>query len=192
IQGFHPSWDGDLLVSSLMAQSLFRLRIRDEKVLFVEPIEIRDRIRYAHQHSDGRIALWVSNARLIWVTPSETPSALAHVEALIEGADVSEARRADMRTTLQTCLECHALEPGDDQAGPNLGDVFGRRVASTAFAEYSSALRGRTGRWFEDELRAFLSDPQSYAPGTTMPGASLSEEQVGDLVDLLRRLNEPE
>ena len=192
ISGFHPSWDGDLLVSSLMAQSLFRVRLQGERVVFVEPIEIRDRIRYAHQHTDGRIALWVSNARLIWVTPSETPSALAHVEQLIQGADLTEPRRNALRTTLQTCLECHSFEPGNDRGGPSLGDVFGRSMGSTSFPDYSPALRQREGQWGEQELRRFLLDPSSFLPGTTMPGASLSEQQVDDLVDLLRRLGEPE
>ncbi len=192
IEGFDPSWDGDLLVSSLAAQTLFRLRLRDDRVLFAEPIEIGDRIRYAHQHSDGRIALLASNARLIWMSRSETTTVMAHVDRLIEGAGFESGRTSALRTAVQGCIECHSFEPGNDGSAPSLGDVFGRRVAATPYSEYSAAFRLLSGRWSEGELVAFIADPQSYAPGTTMPASSLSAEQVNDLVDLLRRLSQPD
>jgi glucose/arabinose dehydrogenase len=45
IDGFNEAWDGDLLVGSLKAQSLFRLRMVDDRVVFAEPIWIGHRIR---------------------------------------------------------------------------------------------------------------------------------------------------
>lgn len=60
-----PEWHGDLLVSSLRARSLFRIRLHDTRVIFVEPIQIGDRIRDLIQMSDGRILLWTDTGRLI-------------------------------------------------------------------------------------------------------------------------------
>ncbi|MDH3224873.1 MAG: PQQ-dependent sugar dehydrogenase, partial [Gemmatimonadota bacterium] len=114
VEGFDPGWDGDLLVSSLIAQTLFRLRLRDGRVVFSEPIEIGDRIRYAHQHTDGRIGLWASGGRLIWVSKSETSPALAQVERLIEHAGLEERRLAGLQTAIRSCMECHSFEPGND------------------------------------------------------------------------------
>ena len=38
VEGFSPEWDGDLLVSSLKQRSLYRIRYRENRVIFVEPI----------------------------------------------------------------------------------------------------------------------------------------------------------
>ena len=56
--GFDPTWDGDLLVASMKKRTLFRIRVRDGHVRFAEPITFDYRLRYVHQHTDGRIALW--------------------------------------------------------------------------------------------------------------------------------------
>jgi hypothetical protein len=67
IEGFDSTWDGDFLVGSLKAGTLFRLRETDGRILFAEPIEIGERIRYVHQHTDGRIVLWTDDGELVFV-----------------------------------------------------------------------------------------------------------------------------
>ena len=67
IEGFHDSWDGDLLVASLKERSLFRIRVKNERVLFAEKIKIGKRIRYVHQHNDGRVVLWTDDKYLIFL-----------------------------------------------------------------------------------------------------------------------------
>ena len=58
-------WQGDLLVSSLMAMRLYRLRVREGRVILAEPIEIGERIRDLEQMRDGTILLWADNARFV-------------------------------------------------------------------------------------------------------------------------------
>lgn len=45
LDGFSDSWDGDLLVGTLKDQSLHRVRLNDNSVLFAERIHIGERIR---------------------------------------------------------------------------------------------------------------------------------------------------
>ncbi len=52
-----PLWQGDLLIASLISQSLFRVRLHEGRVMNVEQIEIGTRVRDIAQMSDGRIAL---------------------------------------------------------------------------------------------------------------------------------------
>ena len=46
VVNFHPAWNGDLLVGSLRAQSLYRLRRdADGRVVYSEPIALGHRLR---------------------------------------------------------------------------------------------------------------------------------------------------
>ena len=50
LQGFSKKWDGDVILGSLKAQSLFRVRIIKNRVLFVEPLLVSHRVRKVRQH----------------------------------------------------------------------------------------------------------------------------------------------
>ena len=52
-----PLWKNDLLIASLKALSLFRVRVHDKRVVYFEQIFIGTRIRDIIQMPDGRIAL---------------------------------------------------------------------------------------------------------------------------------------
>lgn len=60
-----PRWEGDLLVSSMRDQSLWRIRVRDERVAYAERIELKTRIRDLLQGHDGRIVIWSDEGELI-------------------------------------------------------------------------------------------------------------------------------
>ena len=60
-----PLWENDLLIASLKAQSLFRVRVHDERVIYSERIEIGTRIRDIVQTDDGRIALLTDDAKVL-------------------------------------------------------------------------------------------------------------------------------
>jgi glucose/arabinose dehydrogenase len=68
VRGMPARWDGDLLVASLEANTLFRLRIEDERVVLSEPIRIGERIRDLVQMPDGTVLLWTDSRRLIELT----------------------------------------------------------------------------------------------------------------------------
>lgn len=65
-------WDGDLLVSSLAGLKLFRIRVRENRVVHVEPIEVGERIRDLVQTEEGSFVLFADNARFIELWPSDS------------------------------------------------------------------------------------------------------------------------
>ena len=79
-------------------------------------------------------------------------------------------------TVFGQCALCHPNDAsGRLGVGPNLRGIVGRKAASDPGFTYSEALRARGATWTEEDLDAFLADPQAYAPGTTMPFAGLKD-----------------
>lgn len=146
-----PAWRGDLLVASLGAGSLFRVRHEDGRVHFVERIHVGPRIRDLAEAPDGRIVLLFDRFGIGVLEP------------------VQDGAPRDGRLLFAACQGCHHMDDGRAHGiGPNLRGVFGRDIASTPEYRYSSALRRLSGSWTEERLDQFLKDPRGYAPGTTM------------------------
>lgn len=162
-------WRGDLLISSMEARSLFRVRREGGRVVYVEPIPIGARIRDIIEGPDGRIVLWTDAGGII----SLTATAGITGEALF-------AR----------CAGCHATVAGGGSGlGPTLYGIYGRRIAADADFVYSPAFHSLSGRWDADRLDAFLADPQGFAPGTMMvvePVADADERAA--LIEYLRTI----
>lgn len=69
IVNFNPAWDNDLLVESLKAQSLYRLRLDGEgRVVYSEPIALGQRLRDIAALSDGTLVLWTDEAQLMFLS----------------------------------------------------------------------------------------------------------------------------
>lgn len=65
---FHPAWDGDLLVESLRAQALHRLRRdREGRVVYCEPIPLGHRLRDIGALPDGTLVLWTDDAKMMFL-----------------------------------------------------------------------------------------------------------------------------
>ena len=62
-----PLWRDDLLVGSLRSGSLFRVRIRQERVTSIERIGFGERLRDITQMADGRIALLTDSSKIIFL-----------------------------------------------------------------------------------------------------------------------------
>jgi len=192
VESFDSTWDGDFLVGSLKAGTLFRLREMDGRILFAEPIEIGERIRYVHQHTDGRIVLWTDDGELVFVSKSAASQSFAYVEETIERLKLEPQRKAGLSTAVMACAECHSFEPDEHLDAPSLANIHGRRPAVTSFRGYSAALRSLGGAWTDERIASYLADPHGHAPGTTMPNPNLPAETIADLVALLRAVSAPE
>jgi cytochrome c2 len=175
-QSTFPYWRGDLIVSSLNAQTLFRVRVADGRVVLAEPIPIGHRIRDVVEAADGSIVLKTDDNFLLFVTPLTAATATTPVE---RGSALAAG-----------CQSCHTLTAeGGNAIGPSLWGVVGRSVASVQGFTYSDALRGASGRWTPERLRSFLADPGGFIPGTTMQlTTSFDENQLVDLVSYLQTL----
>ena len=66
INGFNDRWNGDLLVGSLKAQSIYRIKFNNQRVVFNEPIYIGHRIRDIAL-LDHKIALLTDDSFLIFI-----------------------------------------------------------------------------------------------------------------------------
>ena len=88
----------------------------------------------------------------------------------------------------QYCYSCHSVDATETATlqGPSLVAIVGRRIAAEPGFEYSPALRGfaeKHGRWSEDLLDRYITEPENVVPQTTMafPGV----EEAGERADLL-------
>lgn len=68
------------------------------------------------------------------------------------------------------CTVCHSVQKGVvGMMGPNLFGVVGRAAGSLEGFSYSKAMKDRAKPWDSDSIQAFITQPQSYVPGTYMP-----------------------
>ena len=190
IDGFHPTWDGDLLAGSLSSpdhgQSLFRIRVEGDDVVFAERIRLEERIRYVTQWGADKIAAMIDNENVVVVFRAEERvdvlgRALSNVQKTMEPALFAQVEQA-----ARACNECHGFERGAQGAGPELHNVVGRKVGGGLYENYSDALAGRGGVWDRETLAQYIANPSGFAPGTSMPSPGLEAGPVVDgVVDLL-------
>ncbi len=106
-------------------------------------------------------------------------------------APVAHADPLRGERVFQRCFACHSVVAGENKLpGPNLKTVIGRRAASVAGFDYSPEMRAaaETQRlvWTRTTLDAFLADPQTVIPGTTMQLLPpLSPDERRDVIDYL-------
>ncbi len=87
------------------------------------------------------------------------------------------------------CTACHnADQGGANLVGPNLWGAMGGPIARRAGYSFSSALAGHGGNWDWDSMSAWLRSPRTFAAGTKMTFAGLSDPQ--ERADILLFLNQ--
>jgi len=174
IKDFDAAWDGDFLVGSLKAQSLYRMRLKNQKVIYVEPIWIGSRVRDISFYNH-RVVLLTDDSKLIFLTIDN---------------DMLNKNNKDtglfFDKQISNCLRCHSFEPSNPtSAAPSLLHVYGREIGKDNYMHYSEGLENRQGRWDRNNLHQFLSNPTEFAPGTKMPNPGLNSKQVDQVVNLL-------
>jgi aldose sugar dehydrogenase len=160
-----PAWRRDLLLASLNAESLYRIRLRDQRAIYVEQIPVRQRIRDLVEGADGRIVVWADSNTLLTLSPGPT--------------------RTEGVVVFGRCRTCHSDESGP--SGVSLRGIVGRKVANVSDYDYSPALRQLGGTWTEQRLDEFLADPERFASGSGMvPGRVTDPEERKALIAFLR------
>ena len=92
----------------------------------------------------------------------------------------------------RSCAACHSIEAGQNQTGPTLAGVVGRKAGSLAsFHRYSDALARSGITWSEQTLDAWLANPAALVPGNDMKFQGLPDAQArSDLVAFLKAVGE--
>jgi cytochrome c len=88
------------------------------------------------------------------------------------------------------CAACHTVNQGGANGlGPNLWANMGAPIAHIAGYTYSDALKARSGEtWTWENMSEWLRSPRTFAPGTKMTFAGLSDPQ--DRADLMLYMNQ--
>lgn len=87
----------------------------------------------------------------------------------------------------QACAACHTDRP--DALGPSLKGVVGRKSAALEDFRYSNPMKRANLVWDEENLRAYIANPQSKVPGNRMPYAGLHDpKDVDDVITFLKTL----
>ena len=186
--GFHDAWTGDFLAGAF-SSSLHRIRFANGRPIYSESIQIGSRIRAMHQHSNGQIVLWTDNRELIWLKGEDRGSDTDVLKGYIANRKLDDTLSHKFEMAVSKCAECHSFDVGDSARSPSLARIYGDPIASTGFANYSPGLSGKSGQWTSENLTAFLSNPQAFAPGTMMPQVADDPKVVATVVDYLRHFD---
>ena len=106
---------------------------------------------------------------------------------VLSGTAVAAADAEHGKVLFGTCAACHSERP--DALGPSLKGVVGRKSSALEDFRYSSAMKRAQLIWDEDNLRAYLKDPQTKVKGNRMPYSGLADaSDVEDLIAYLKAL----
>jgi glucose/arabinose dehydrogenase len=177
LNSFHERWNGDFLVGSLKAQSLYRIHMGGTgNVIFAEPIYIGHRIRDISAKND-EITLLTDDALLISIKVDNE---------LLKKNQKGDGISLQVHPKLQRCTACHSFEPSNPTSlAPTLKQVIGKKVGSDNFDGYSEAFKNTNKTWNEGDMVKFLLNPQKQMPGTKMPNPGISEAQAIEITKIL-------
>lgn len=98
---------------------------------------------------------------------------LVGVPSIVAAADAEHGKQV-----FAACAACHSDKP--DAIGPSLRGVYGRTSGSLESFRYSNAMTRAKLTWDDDNLRAYIKDPQAKVPGNRMPFGGLQGEKDAD------------
>ncbi|MEM8636050.1 MAG: PQQ-dependent sugar dehydrogenase [Pseudomonadota bacterium] len=189
-------WRGDLLMGSLRAQSLFRMRIENGRLMTMEQMEFGERMRDLTWLENGWLAILTGSSKIILIrSPAPTiedttpePLTIAGYSAVneIESRLAASLRQGSWGRELfaKNCATCHNLS-SEPAPGPRLDGIIGARIAREADYSYSAALEAASGRWTRAKLGAFLRNPEELYSGTAMPSFDFGKYEYRALADYL-------
>jgi cytochrome c len=108
-----------------------------------------------------------------WILGGLAAAALALACGSGKAADAEHGK-----VLYQACAACHSERP--DALGPSLKGVVGRRSAALEDFRYSGPMRRANLVWDEENLRAYILDPQAKVKGNRMPFGGVSDPKDAD------------
>jgi cytochrome c len=106
---------------------------------------------------------------------------------MLSAGPLSAADVEHGKALYETCAACHTERP--DALGPSLKGVFGRKAAALEDFRYSNPMKRANLMWDEENLRAYIADPQGKVKGNRMPYGGLNDpKDIDDIVAYLKTL----
>ncbi|MEL7452148.1 MAG: PQQ-dependent sugar dehydrogenase [Pseudomonadota bacterium] len=193
-------WRDDFLVTSLVDETLYRLRPEGERIVYAEPIKMNQRLRDIILLDNGWVAMLTGNRSLIFLRDASIGSAAGETGFAVSGYDAVQPLEAKARQFVGEyswgrdlyrgkCASCHRVD-GRTEVAPPLNGIIGRQIASHEGYPYSEALENARGRWSTAKLSAFIENPQSVFPGTAMAAIQMDKYERRALVEYLEGLED--
>ena len=115
-----------------------------------------------------------------------TKDKVSNIEERLAIADINEGEKY-----IKKCGVCHSFKnDGKNKLGPNLYNVFNRKIASMEGFSYSKALKDIGSNWNENNLDSFLLSPKKWVPGTKMVFVGIKNDQErANVIKYLQSLN---
>ncbi|OZB19936.1 MAG: hypothetical protein B7X55_02045 [Rhodobacterales bacterium 34-62-10] len=184
-------WAGDLLLGSLNGNSIFRARVRDNRVVYSERIPLGHRLRDIIRLEDGQLAVWTDSRLIILIRDPDVQG--EGEELLISGyqpiheieAGLAAARDTSWRREVFQlhCGQCHTVN-GEPGIGPSLHSIEGRKIGADEYYPYSTALQGVDGKWSRSWLRAFVRNPEAAGfSNSAMQGLAIEDYLTDAAID---------
>jgi len=85
----------------------------------------------------------------------------------------------------QGCEDCHSIEKND--VGPMHKGIVGRKAGAVPGYNYSPALRQAQITWTPANLDKWLTDPQTFLPGSKMFYKVPNPQDRADIIEFLRQ-----
>jgi cytochrome c len=90
----------------------------------------------------------------------------------------------------QQCATCHTTDASDPaRQGPPLFNIVGREAGTIEGFRYSAGFATAKFKWDEQELDAWLTNPQAMIPGAVMPYRQAKSEIRIAIVSYLKELH---
>jgi cytochrome c len=100
-------------------------------------------------------------------------------------------KREEVMHGLSRCTVCHTLDSSSQSSfAPSLKNVYGDPIGSGAYKNYSTGIAayGKGKVWSDKNLRLFLKNPQNFIPGTNMPNLNLRNDEIENVIKMLKKL----
>ncbi len=162
-----PLWRDDLLVGSLRSGSLFRVRIRQERVTNIERIGFGERIRDIAQTADGRVALLTDSSKVIFLRRAPLYCQLVNDPRSIFSFDAEEV-----------CIDVFSLVGEDDDA--LIRGLMGIDIGTPA-------MRSRFEVFVHENLLIYLRIPCSTGDYRNRFFLHITPVDANDIAEDLRR-----
>ncbi len=96
------------------------------------------------------------------------------------------------RMAFRECARCHSFLDNPPRRGPTLIGVFGREAGTVPGYAYSDAIKESRIIWTGETIKAWISDPVGFIPGSRKNGHSLQRpHRLDDLIAYLKIRTDP-